>query len=170
MSDSTFTVTAPITDVHVIVRNGQEILLSQRGGSYGHGQWHLPSGKLELQGKETAAEPASGKVARRNETPAEAASRELREETGLVADPETMTLRHTVIHHQGDGTPDRLGLFFETTKYAGDVANREPDKCLALRWFAEHNLPDNLIPYPAVGLNGSLTQPGGLSYHGWPEH
>ncbi|GHB71402.1 MULTISPECIES: NUDIX domain-containing protein [Streptomyces] len=155
MSDSTSTATAPITDVHVIVRNGQELLLSQRGGPYGYGQWHLPSGKLEHQ---------------QNETPAEAASRELREETGLDADPETMTLRHTVIHHQGDGTPDRLGFFFETTKYAGDVVNREPDKCLALRWFAEHDLPDNLIPYPAVGLNGSLTQPGGLSYHGWPKH
>ncbi|MFJ8313812.1 MULTISPECIES: NUDIX domain-containing protein [unclassified Streptomyces] len=155
MSDSTSTVTAPITDVHVIVRNRQEILLSQRGGPYGYGQWHLPSGKLER---------------RQNETPAEAAARELYEETNLDADPETMTLRHTVIHHQGDGTPDRLGFFFETTKYTGDLVNRETDKCLALQWFAENDLPDNLIPYPAIGLNGSLTQPGGLTYHNWPEN
>jgi len=78
-------------------------------------------------------------------------------------------LRHTVIHHQGDGTPDRYGLFYETTKWSGEPTNREPAKCLELAWFTEHELPEQLIPYPAAGLHGSFNQPGGLTFHNWPE-
>lgn len=150
MSDNT-TPVPPIVDVHVIVREGQKLLLSQRGGPYGYGQWHAPSGKLDP-----------------GETPAQAAARELEEETGLHVDPASLELLHTVIHHQGDGTPDRLGFFYEATQYAGEPVNKEPEKCLDLAWFAEHALPEALIPYPAAGLHGSLTNPGGLTYHNWP--
>lgn len=41
------------------------------------------------------------------------------------------------------------------------------DKCLGLAWFATDNLPDDLIPYPGVGLRGYLDAPGGISVHGW---
>ncbi|MFH7334562.1 NUDIX domain-containing protein [Streptomyces sp. KHY 26] len=37
----------PTIDTHVLLRDGDKILLSQRGGPYGHGRWHLPSGKLD---------------------------------------------------------------------------------------------------------------------------
>ncbi|MGH4035251.1 NUDIX domain-containing protein [Actinomycetota bacterium Odt1-20B] len=110
--------------------------MSQRGGPYGYGQWHLPSGKRD------AGEPL-----------AEAAACELLEETGLFAEPETMTPLHTVIHHLGDG-PDRIGLFYETTTFKGEVANREPDKCLRLEWFADQAA----MTFPVVVLraaNGS---------------
>ena len=40
--------------------------------------------------------------------------------------------------------------------------------CLELAWFTEHDLPDDLIPYPAAGLRGSLDDPGGLTFHNWP--
>ncbi|MCX5396267.1 hypothetical protein [Streptomyces sp. NBC_00102] len=32
----------PIIDVHVIVRDGDKLLLSRRAGAYGHGRWHAP--------------------------------------------------------------------------------------------------------------------------------
>ncbi|MGJ7417024.1 NUDIX domain-containing protein [Streptomyces cinereoruber] len=141
----------PIVDVHVVVRQGDKILLSQRGGPYGYGQWHAPSGKLDP-----------------GETPAEAAVRELHEETGLTALPSAVTLRHTVIHHQGDGTPDRYGLFYELTEFTGEPENREPAKCLALEWYPDHDLPKELIPYPAAGIHGLLQNHGGVTYHNWP--
>lgn len=140
----------PIVDVHVIVRDGEKLLLSQRGGPYGHGRWHAPSGKLD-----------------EGEVLAVGAARELEEETGLHVDPGALTLLHTVVHHQGDGTPDRIGYFYEARAFTGHPVNREPDKCLDLRWFAEHDLPDDLIEYPAAGLRGSLTRPGGVSFHNW---
>ncbi|MFJ2868287.1 NUDIX domain-containing protein [Kitasatospora sp. NPDC087314] len=141
----------PVVDVHVIVRTPDgKILLSQRGGPYGHGQWHAPSGKLDP-----------------GEKPATGAARELWEETGLTVDPDHLQLAYTVLHRQ-DPTILRLGLFYLATAWKGEPENREPDKCLDLRWFAEHELPQDLIPYPAVGIHGALTEPGGLTRHGWP--
>ncbi|NML55157.1 NUDIX domain-containing protein [Streptomyces sp. R302] len=145
------TVQQPIVDVHIVVRQGDKILLSQRGGPYGYGQWHAPSGKLDP-----------------GETPLQAAVRELREETGLHALPDALTLGHTVIHHQGDGTPDRIGFFYELTDYTGEPENLEPEKCLALRWFADHDLPEELIPYPAAGIHGLLGDRDGVTFHNWP--
>lgn len=33
--------------------------------------------------------------------------------------------------------------------------------------FTDHDLPEQLIPYPAAGIHGSLTDPGGLTFHNW---
>ncbi|MEE1786271.1 NUDIX domain-containing protein [Streptomyces sp. SP17BM10] len=106
--------------------------------------------------------------ARPGETLTTAAARELEEETGLRVDPAALAHRHTVVHHQGGGAPDRIGFFYETTTWKGEPENREPDKCLDLRWFAADDLPDDLIPYPAAGLHGVLHQPGGVTHHNWP--
>lgn len=37
----------PVIDTHVLLRDGDKLLLSQRGGPYGYGRWHMPSGKLD---------------------------------------------------------------------------------------------------------------------------
>ncbi|MCF2531790.1 NUDIX hydrolase [Yinghuangia soli] len=138
-----------VIDVHIILRNQDRILLSQRGGPYCHGQWHVPSGKLDT-----------------GETVLDAAVREAWEEAGVAIDPGDLRLVHTV-HHQGPDVPDRIGLFFEATRWHGEPDNREPNKCLALEWFAIHNLPSELIPYPAAGIRGYLDDTGGISVHGW---
>jgi hypothetical protein len=75
---------------------------------------------------------------------------------------------HTVHHRQDDGVADRIGFFFEATRWQGDPVNREPDKCLALRWFPVDALPADLIPYPAAGLRGYLAGDFGVTLHGWP--
>ncbi|MCX4749204.1 NUDIX domain-containing protein [Kitasatospora sp. NBC_01287] len=142
----------PVVDMHVLVRTEDgKLLLSQRGGPYGYGQWHAPSGKLDP-----------------GETPVEGAARELLEETGLTVDPADLTLVHTVVHYQSADTAHRLGFFYEATTWRGEPVNREPAKCLDLRWFADHDLPEELIPYPAAGLHGALTDRGGLTFHNWP--
>ncbi|MGW2873081.1 NUDIX domain-containing protein [Kitasatospora sp. NPDC001225] len=141
----------PIVDVHVVLRTPDgKILLSQRGCPYGYGQWHAPSGKLDP-----------------GEKPAHGAARELREETGIATDPARLRLAYTVLHHQDPATL-RLGLFYLATEWEGEPVNREPEKCLDLRWFAEDDLPDDLTPYPAAGIRGALTDAGGLAHHGWP--
>ncbi|MGW2277075.1 NUDIX domain-containing protein [Streptomyces sp. NPDC001770] len=52
--------------------------MSQRGGPYGHGRWHAPSGKLD-----------------EGEALAVGAARELEEETGPHVDPGALTLLST---------------------------------------------------------------------------
>jgi 8-oxo-dGTP diphosphatase len=144
------TSSGPVIDVHVILREGDRILLSQRGGTYGHGDWHAPSGKLDP-----------------DETITAAAVRETYEETGVVVAEEDLRLVHTVHHRQGSGSPDRIGFFFEARRWEGQPDNREPEKCLQLEWFTVHDLPDNLIPYPAAGVRAYLDGDRGITLHGW---
>ncbi|MFI5474560.1 hypothetical protein ACIA6D_30520 [Streptomyces cacaoi] len=37
----------PVIDTRIILRDGDKALLSQRGGPYGYGRRHMPSGKLD---------------------------------------------------------------------------------------------------------------------------
>lgn len=139
----------PVIDTHVILRDGDKILFSQRGGPYGYGRWHMPSGKLD-QG-----EPLT-----------HGAARELAEETGISVDPAHLRLVQ-VVHHRQDETVERIGFFFEATEWEGDPVNKEPEKCQALEWFSTHELPDDIIEYPEAGLLGYLNGRSPLNEHGW---
>lgn len=139
----------PVIDTHVIVRDGDKILLSQRGGPYGHGRWHMPSGKLD-----------------RGEPLPAGAARELFEETGITVDPADLRLVQ-VVHHREDEEMERIGFFFEARTWEGEPVNKEPEKCLALTWFTVHELPDDIIEYPGVGLLGYLGATGPLTVHNW---
>ncbi|MEE1791050.1 NUDIX domain-containing protein [Streptomyces sp. BE308] len=143
------TLAVPVIDTHVILRNGDMILLSQRGGPYGHGRWHAPSGKLDH------GEPLRV-----------GAARELREETGVEVDPDHLQLVHTV-HHKQSEQVERIGMFFLATNWTGEPVNREPEKCLALTWFPIDALPEDIIEYPAAGLYGYLKGAETLAEHGW---
>ncbi|NGO71464.1 NUDIX hydrolase [Streptomyces boncukensis] len=140
---------APILDTHVILLDGDKVLMSQRGGPYGYGRWHLPSGKLD-----------------RGETIPAGAARELHEETGVTVAPDQLRQVH-VVHHKQAEDIERVGFFFLATEWEGEPSNREPQKCLDLRWFSVHDLPEDIIEYPAAGLRGYLDAPGALTLHGW---
>ncbi|WP_129840157.1 NUDIX domain-containing protein [Streptomyces sp. RFCAC02] len=142
------TLATPVVDTHVILRDGDKILMSQRGGPYGYGRWHLPSGKLD------AGEPLTV-----------GAARELYEETGVTVDPDHLRQVHIVHHRQSDEI-ERIGVFFLATEWQGEPTNREPEKCLDLRWQSVHDLPEDVIEYPAAGLHGYLAGTM-LTEHGW---
>lgn len=140
----------PVIDTHVILRDGDKMLFSQRGGPYGHGRWHMPSGKLD-----------------RDESLSAGAARELMEETGVAVDPDHLRMVH-VVHHRQSDTVERIGFFFEATQWANEPVNREPAKCLGLEWFSVHELPEDIIEYPKEGLLGYLKNDNsGLTEHGW---
>ncbi|MEX3099735.1 MULTISPECIES: NUDIX domain-containing protein [unclassified Streptomyces] len=141
----------PVIDTHVILRDGAKILFSQRGGPYGRGRWHMPSGKLD-----------------QGESLTDGAARELYEETGVSVDPAHLRLVHTV-HHRQDARTERIGFFFEATEWEGQPVNKEPEKCLALEWFTVHDLPDDIIEYPEAGLRGYLDGRSPLAEHGWQQ-
>ncbi|MFI5758109.1 NUDIX domain-containing protein [Streptomyces sp. NPDC051569] len=139
----------PVIDTHVILRDGDKVLFSQRGGPYGYGRWHMPSGKLDQ--KESL--PAG-------------AARELFEETGITVDPTDLRMVQ-VVHHRQDDEVERIGFFFEAVEWEGNPVNKEPEKCLALTWFTVHELPDDIIEYPQAGLLGYLNETGPLTSHNW---
>lgn len=104
--------------------------------------------------------------ARSGETLRSGAARELYEETGVRVDPGRLRLVHTV-HHRQSPEIERIGFFFEATEWEGEPENREPAKCLDLRWFSVHELPEDIIEYPAAGLYGYLDGGRVLTEHGF---
>lgn len=89
----------------VTVRDGDRVLLIQRGGGRDAGRWDLPAGHPEYD------EPAR-----------EAAARELREETGLVADPDDLTLVGTVLSEGPRATYRSINYRIDSVAVDGDVA------------------------------------------------
>lgn len=137
-----------VRDVYLIVRDldGRVLLLLREGTGYKDGEWGPPSGKVEA-----------------DESYEQAAVRELREETGLVAAPSALRFLHA-IERLEDG-PSWVGVFFELD-LDGTPVNLEPDKHRALEWFAESELPHNSIGYFAhvVQCAGA-----GLRFSEWTE-
>lgn len=71
--------------IAVLIRGGK-VLLARRGNAPGRGLWGFPGGHVEA-----------------GETALAAAVRELREETGIIADPVEYLTNVDVLHRDGDG-------------------------------------------------------------------
>ncbi|MEU8777132.1 NUDIX domain-containing protein [Streptomyces sp. NPDC048606] len=85
--------------------------------------------------------------------------REAEEEAGLTIAPEDVELVHTVHVRGADAHADaerhpRLQLVFRARAWSGTPEVREPDKCLEWRWFDPARLPEPLVPYTRIALDG----------------
>ncbi|MFJ6619623.1 NUDIX domain-containing protein [Kitasatospora sp. NPDC091335] len=98
-----------------------------------------------------------------------AAARELREESGLVVDPEDLRLVHTIQVKAGwDGKGPFLLSVFVATSWQGELTNAEPDKHLAVLWVDAENLPTPMFPTSHAALTAYLAGGGrGFSTYGW---
>ncbi len=70
------------------------------------------------------------------------------------------------MHHRTNA--GRIALFFEVTRWSGEVTNTEPDKCAGWRWFALDALPMAMIPYAAVPL-AHYSKGQGYAERGWEQ-
>jgi len=125
----------------IVVRDGR-VLLGERRGSHGAGDWAFPGGKVDP-----------------GEDPADTVARELAEEAGLVAtavEPLAWTtdlfpdegLHYVTLHHLVTAAP-------------GEPEVREPDKCLGWGWYAWDALPRPLF-VPVANLLARVPRPGGV--------
>ncbi|MFC5187463.1 NUDIX domain-containing protein [Actinomadura harenae] len=139
---------------HALVRNGRgEVLLLQRSGTgYRDGWWHPPAGKL------SPGEDVTSCVVR-----------ELAEETGLHADPETVAPAH-VMHRRNDSPPGPFGtlldFYFWCDAVSGEPKVMEPDRCSGLMWASPSRLPAQTIPH-IVQVFEELQDGALLSRRGW---
>lgn len=92
--------------------------------------------------------------------------REAWEEAGLVIDPVDVDLAHVVHVVDTPGGQPLMQLVFRARRWKGTPEVREPDKCLAWRWWEKHELPDQLVPYTRTAIAG-ITEGRTYSQLGW---
>lgn len=116
--------------VAVLLFRCGSLLVGQRIGSYGGGEWSVPGGKLDQ---------------RKGESPAECAARELREETGIVAELQMLPFATWDGGHPD--WPDYVTLWAvgSVPQYV-EAEVLEPEKCAEWRWcLGQESLPDPLF-------------------------
>jgi 8-oxo-dGTP diphosphatase len=112
--------TLPVAAHVFLLRQGAVLLLRRRGTGFEDGKYGLPAGHLD------GGEPATA-----------AASRECREEVGVVVAP--ADLRAVGMVHWTAAAGEGIDLFFAATRWAG-----EPTPCAEcdeVRWCALGALP-----------------------------
>lgn len=95
--------------------------------------WELPGGKVDL-----------------GESVAEAAAREVFEETGLIIEP---VFLNCFVDHVGPMLPySYVCLLFGGTPIGGELTLREPDKNREWKWFPCDKFPQPLVYYAEASL------------------
>jgi ADP-ribose pyrophosphatase YjhB (NUDIX family) len=121
---------APKVLVACFVFRGEQLLWMRRAEDPQRGFWAIPAGYME-----------------HGETLAEAAARELREETGLVLKPEALRL-----YSLGSITPiSQLYVAFRASVRDAECAPGA--EALELGFFAEHELPWAEVAFPSANYS-----------------
>jgi len=125
-----------ITASYLILRKGKEILFMRRCNTgYQDGNYQVPAGHIDA-----------------GELPTEALIREMKEEIGIVIQPEHIKFVHTGFRPKTDSTGDRVDYYFEVSEWEGEVTNTEPEKCDDLLWVTTDDMPTNTTPHVKVAI------------------
>lgn len=126
------------------------LLIRRAATGYRDGQLSLPAGHLD--GGEDAV---TGLV------------RELREELGIEADPQSCRLA-LLMHSAPEHSEDReyFHLFFSVGLWTGEPFIAEPGKCNEMRWVEASALPSDLADYVAEAL-AAIARGDPLILRGW---
>lgn len=138
-----------IPAVYLLLRQNDEVLLLRRANTgYQDGKYSLIAGHLD--GDELAT---TGII------------REAKEEAGISIAESDLHFVH-VAHRltRGKIGQERIDLFFECSKWEGNVKNNEPNKCDDLSWFTLSNLPSETLPLIRIVLR-SVTAGVSFSEH-----
>ena len=136
-----------VSAVHLfLIRDGKILLLRRFNTGYEDGKYSVVAGHLEGDEEVKAA-----------------AIREAREEVGIQIAPQDLEVVG-VMHRKSND--ERVDFFLIVTSWAGEIANREPDKCDQLAWFNVDDLPENVIPYVRRALD-NYRQGNWFDSFGW---
>ncbi|GIG63158.1 hypothetical protein Lfu02_75300 [Longispora fulva] len=129
------------------------VLLIQRGpqAKFAPGSWDLPVGKSE------PGEPITVTGAR-----------ELKEETGLIVEPEDLAVAHIIHGSHGVESPNGfLTVVFAARRWQGQPVNAEPDRHAQVTWINTDAIPTNFVATTATALASYLDGRIDVSTEGW---
>ena len=118
---------APVAVHLLLLCDGKVLMLRRYNTGYQDGNYSVIAGHID-GGEELKA----------------AMIREAREEAGIGISPENLTVVGVIDLIEDD---EYVSFFLHASKYSGEVANMEPDKCDDLSWFDIDDIPPNTIPY-----------------------
>lgn len=124
----------------------EDVLLLQRAAEskFAPLHWDLPSGKTDKGESVTAA-----------------ATRELKEETGLTVDPAALKVAGIIHGAWGVKAPNGfLTVIFAARSWQGEPVNSEPRKHAQVDWFPVSQVPAQLVPDRREALLGYLRSAG----------
>jgi len=117
-----------LSAVHLFLQKDEDILFLRRYNTgYEDGSFSVVAGHLDG-----------------GETIKTAMIREAEEEVGITIQPEDLAVIG-VMHRLSED--ERIDWFLHTSKWEGEISNREPHKCDLLEWFPLEQPPENVIPY-----------------------
>ncbi|HCJ12395.1 MAG: hypothetical protein A2Y14_03515 [Verrucomicrobia bacterium GWF2_51_19] len=102
------------------------LMLLRKNTGYEDGLWAFPAGHCE-----------------RRESATQAVIREAKEEVGIDISPEDVEVVH-VMHDRTNR--DNVRFFFRCKKWSGEIQNTEPHKAEKIAFFAQKDLPNNIVP------------------------
>ncbi|MGO4423259.1 NUDIX domain-containing protein [Streptomyces sp. MCAF7] len=137
--------------VHDKAANRVVLLQRSENAKFAQGMWDLPVGKSE------PGEPIT-----------ETAVRELHEETGLTAKPESLKVAHIIHGAWGVEAPNGfLTVVFAAHEWTGEPENREPRKHAQVCWVDAGAIPENFVDTTSSALRRYLAGGTEVSLDGW---
>ncbi len=116
----------------ILEKDGKLLLMRRFGTGWEDGSYTMISGHLEG-----------------NETPAEGAIREAREEAGIEVHAEGMKVVH-ILHRYANR--EYIDFFVTAVKWDGEPRVNEPNMCDDVQWFDKDKLPKETLPYIPIIL------------------
>jgi 8-oxo-dGTP diphosphatase len=111
--------------VNIFLVKDNKLLLGLRKNVAGDGEWGLPGGHVE-----------------EHEKFSETASRELKEETGLIANKFKF---ENIVNQPKVDSEHYIQIGMSCLEWEGEVKLMEPEKCSEWKWFDLNDLPENIF-------------------------
>ena len=126
-----------VPSAYLILKKDDEFLLYLRHNTgFEDGKYGLVAGHIE-----------------RGESAKQALIREAAEEANITIAETDLHFAHVCSRKSGDR--ENIDIFFQCTKWSGEIANNEPHKCVELKFFKPSEFPPNIIKYiiDIIGLS-----------------
>lgn len=128
-----------LSSIYLILKNddGQILLQRRQGTKLWPGFLALPAGHID-----------------KGENAYEAAIREAREELGIEISLDDIVDTY-VVNRKNKSLPSYYDVYFEISKYIGEIKINEPEKCSELVWVDPNNLPYDMIDFEKEAIDNN---------------